>query len=312
MFFQAHPPPPKKKILIYAIFIFLLYEIIDEKKKISMTFLTKKNQEQLQKWQQKHESLSKSQIKTEEPPKKPNVSLHFIHCLHVPFQRCFLFLSKLPTIQELNDMFADTHQLICRLCQRQFKSQEILSKHISASDLHKQNLENHIEQLRKEQGSEDGLEDVEQKHYRDRAEERRKVFKDSDVPPGLHRANEERAVFEQSRPPEVGLGPRAEIGAKLLQQMGWSEGERLGKHKSGLQVPVEVQLRPSGLGLGAESTHILPSVSNLPDSYKETVKASARSRFEHLQRGEIDFSSRGPVSSDPEDESIPSRAGLGS
>jgi biotin operon repressor len=209
-------------------------------------------------------------------------------------------------------MFADFHQLICRLCQRQFKSQETLSKHIGASDLHKQNLEKHIEQLRKEQVNEEGVEDEEQKHYRDRAEERRKVFKDSDIPPGLHRANEERVAFEQSRPPEAGLGPRAEIGAKLLQQMGWSEGERLGKHQSGLQAPVEVQLRPSGLGLGAESTHLLPSVSNFPDSYKETVKASARSRFEHLKRGEPDVSSRGPISSDPEDEAIPNRAGLGS
>jgi RNA-binding protein 5/10 len=204
----------------------------------------------------------------------------------------------LPTIEELNETFADMTHMICRLCQRQFKSSEILLKHLSMSDLHKQNIEKHIETLRSKMQTGDEVSEDLTKSYRDRAEERRHLFKDSDIPPGVDRAREERAAFEESRPVETSLGPRGEIGAKLLQQMGWSEGEGLGKHKSGIQAPVEVHLRPSGLGLGADHGHSPSPVIDPSESYAGTVKASARYRFESLYSKNYDeisnFDSKSP------------------
>ena len=41
------------------------------------------------------------------------------------------------------------------------------------------------------------------------------------------------------------------VGARLLKQMGWKEGEGLGKTGSGITAPIQVEQRPQGAGLGS-------------------------------------------------------------
>lgn len=47
-----------------------------------------------------------------------------------------------------------------------------------------------------------------------------------------------------------GKGQSSSFGLKLLKKMGWKEGSGLGKEGEGIVNPIEVNLRPKGIGLG--------------------------------------------------------------
>jgi len=162
----------------------------------------------------------------------------------------------------------DFTKMACLLCKRQFPNQEVLMKHTQLSDLHRTNLQ----EFRKKNAAQ----------YRDRAKERRQKFGVTDPPPKKRRQQQQPEAdapvpFEQ--PTRDGLSADNR-GSKLMQKMGWSQGQGLGKTHQGIVDPVEAQQRNSSAGLGARgaSYNITPGAT-----YKESVKQVMYARYKEME-----------------------------
>ncbi|XP_059471186.1 RNA-binding protein 5-like [Neocloeon triangulifer] len=172
--------------------------------------------------------------------------------------------------------FTDWSKMACLLCKRQFPNKDTLVKHQQLSSLHKENL------------AKLGLSDLAQNvEYRDRAKERRKKFGQPEVPNKLKErylevkeatTSNQRGAYEE---PVKAIG-NDNIGSKLLQKMGWSEGMGLGKTNQGRTDIIEAKMRTPSVGLGAKSYGIVPGES----SYKESVKKMAYMRYQELAEQE--------------------------
>jgi len=167
----------------------------------------------------------------------------------------------------------DWTKLACLLCKRQFQSKEILSKHTQVSQLHKQNLE--ALQKSKESSSAAKLE------YRDRAKERRAKYGAPEPPEPKQRRGEAApmppVMYEE--PTKAGIGGD-NIGNKLLQKMGWSSGQGLGKSNQGRTAPVEAKRRNQMAGLGAPGAKV---VADVGDTYRDALRKTMFSRYSEVE-----------------------------
>lgn len=149
-------------------------------------------------------------------------------------------------------------QLTCLLCKRAFQSMDILNKHLKMSKLHKDNLQK-LETNRRggstgngvgynEDGSDSMGSDALQS-YRDRAKERRLKYGEVDPPP-INKSRErferefrrQNAQLEKQNSMSLASKPIGEsnVGNRLLQKMGWSEGQGLGRKNQGRTDIIEV------------------------------------------------------------------------
>ena len=83
--------------------------------------------------------------------------------------------------------------------------------------------------------------------YRDRAKERRLKYGEGDAPPNRSRErfqNEIKSLVSSARPsaetPALPIGSN-NVGNRLLQKMGWSEGQGLGRKNQGRTNIIEVK-----------------------------------------------------------------------
>lgn len=137
--------------------------------------------------------------------------------------------------------FLDFTKLICNLCKRQLSSAEALTKHAKLSSLHKQNLE--ARNAKKKQAS-----SAEKIMYRDRAKERRMKYGDPDEP----QPSKLKEKYLKSRELVETLPASTSsvtepigtenVGNKLLQKMGWMEGQGLGKLNQGRTTIIQVRI----------------------------------------------------------------------
>lgn len=163
----------------------------------------------------------------------------------------------------------DWAKLTCLICKRRFPSPEVLNKHKSLSDLHKQNLA----EYRKKN------ELIPQTNgYRDRAAERRMKFGEDETPIVRKRYDP-----SDSMPPPMAPHPPPSvvdtIGGKMLQKMGWSEGRGLGKEEQGRIAPIEAEQRPSLAGLGQKRGIYTPTPG---ETYRDTVKKLMIARYKEV------------------------------
>lgn len=129
----------------------------------------------------------------------------------------------------------DYVKFICNLCKRQLVSAEALTKHAKLSALHKQNLE-----ARKKKKSSDKDKIV----YRDRAKERRMKYGDPDEP----QPSKLKEKYLKAREVEMSMPATKvdepigaeNVGNRLLQKMGWTEGQGLGKLNQGRTTIIQV------------------------------------------------------------------------
>uniref|UniRef100_W8AP71 RNA-binding protein 10 n=2 Tax=Ceratitis capitata TaxID=7213 RepID=W8AP71_CERCA len=174
--------------------------------------------------------------------------------------------------------YVDFQKLTCLLCKRAFQSLEILQKHLKISDLHKQNLQKF--NLARGASANAAANTNLASNYRDRAKERRQKYGESDPPV----ANRSRERFEMemksmaSRQPEAPPMPIGSnnVGNRLLQKMGWSEGQGLGRKNQGRTSIIEAEARSSTVGLGNKSG-ITPG-----EDYKTYIKKMMKSRYESV------------------------------
>uniref|UniRef100_T1PDD3 G-patch domain protein n=1 Tax=Musca domestica TaxID=7370 RepID=T1PDD3_MUSDO len=186
--------------------------------------------------------------------------------------------------------YVDFQKLTCLLCKRAFQSLEILQKHLKMSNLHKENLAKmnssraagggggagssmHMD------GDKDSL--AAALSYRDRAKERRQKYGEYDPPP----PNPSREFFEKEiksltsrtseAAPVMPIGSN-NVGNRLLQKMGWSEGQGLGRKNQGRTNIIEANTRNSTAGLGVHSG------AGPNDDYKTYIKKMMKSRYESV------------------------------
>ncbi|XP_055375070.1 RNA-binding protein 5-like [Condylostylus longicornis] len=172
--------------------------------------------------------------------------------------------------------YVDYEKLTCLLCKRAFQSQEILNKHLKMSKLHKDNLAKY--NLNKSLNNETNF----SQEYRDRAKERRLKFGESDPPPvnrSKERFEKELESVSISVQSQLGAMPISEnnVGNRLLQKMGWQEGQGLGKSNQGRTNIIEADGRSSTAGLGSKVSQFGPG-----DDYKSYIKRMMKSRYESV------------------------------
>lgn len=123
------------------------------------------------------------------------------------------------------------------MCKRQLGSIEALTKHAKLSALHKQNLD-----ARNKKKSEKANDKI---IYRDRAKERRMKYGDPDAP----KPSKLKEKYLKARDADIPL-PTASVtepigaenvGNRLLQKMGWTEGQGLGKQNQGRTTIIQVE-----------------------------------------------------------------------
>ncbi|XP_013148119.1 PREDICTED: RNA-binding protein 5-A-like [Papilio polytes] len=163
----------------------------------------------------------------------------------------------------------DWAKLTCLICKRKFPSVEVLTKHKTLSDLHKQNLA----EFRKKN---DLLPQT--NGYRDRAAERRMKFGEDEPPPIRKRyePSDNSQASAMSHPPPSVVDT---IGGKMLQKMGWSAGRGLGKTEQGRIAPVEAEQRPALAGLGQKRGVYTPTPG---ETYRDTVKKLMIARYKEV------------------------------
>lgn len=178
-------------------------------------------------------------------------------------------------------------QLTCLLCKRAFQSLDILNKHLKLSNLHKENLQKYTASAAaaaakdndKNNGSDSGINSL---SYRDRAKERRQKYVEGDPPPAnkirerfekelkKHSSQLQKKASEQLASLPIG---QSNLGNRMLQKMGWSEGQGLGRANQGRTNIIEVSAKRSQTF----------SRNQLNTNWFENVisgrKASARRRF---------------------------------
>lgn len=188
---------------------------------------------------------------------------------------------EIEDVQQEERQHTDWTKLACLLCKRQFPSKEGLMRHQQLSDLHKQNLENWY----KVRGLDPNDPQQRNNKYRDRAKERRAKYGEPD-PPQPNRLKEKylKTRVDDTPPPNYDEPTKAGIGSdnvgnKLLQKMGWSEGMGLGKTNQGRTSIIEAERRIPTAGLGAKSSSY-NAVSG--DTYKECVKKMMYARYQEL------------------------------
>lgn len=168
----------------------------------------------------------------------------------------------------------DWVKLACLLCKRQFPTKEALMRHQQLSDLHKQNLEAWY--------SSRGIETNSQRMYRDRAKERREKFGIPDEPrPNRLKEKylkEKEEIYEE--PNRTGISSE-NLGSKMLQKMGWTEGMGLGRSNQGRTEIIQAAQRVPTAGLGASGSSL--GTGAMGSSYKDNVKRSMLARYSELE-----------------------------
>ncbi|RKP08641.1 hypothetical protein THASP1DRAFT_29557 [Thamnocephalis sphaerospora] len=252
----------------------------------------RKVMDQMRKWTERQEELKQEPFEPEiishpaasQPPRLSSVNMQ-------PVGESFLA----PAPKDPND-FADPNTLACLLCQRQFKSLQVLHKHQEKSDLHKTNLSNAklVEEacgrralVRQAAGASETL-------YRDRAAERRETYGQPERPPpdafggrgrpakrrggGAHRVARPDTSLPSpapERPADQAIGAD-NIGNRMLRSMGWREGTGLGRHGTGIVAPIQAENYVQGAGVGAgRRVDVDPNAT-----YAERIRAIARHRLE--------------------------------
>lgn len=173
--------------------------------------------------------------------------------------------------------YVDFDKLTCLLCKRAFQSHEILNKHLKMSSLHKENMQ----KMRGTVGSGGGNAANNKGPYRDRAKERRLKYGEADPPP-VNKSKErfQRELEKQTAAatPNLAAIPIGEnnVGNKLLQKMGWSEGMGLGRSNQGRTNIIETETRVQNAGLGIKASHY----GATGDDYKTYIKKMMKSRYE--------------------------------
>lgn len=202
--------------------------------------------------------------------------------------------------------YVDRDRLMCLICMRKYKSVEEVNIH-ERSRNHKTATENEDQvkaalprlaardkRMQKQAGQEgdgEGAPSAEPQ-YRDRAKERREIFKQPKKPSGPppSRQDASKPAKRENEPPPPPKAAQQSKGAGMLAKMGWTTGSGLGAAGEGRTEVIESNAYQEGVGLGAEGGNLgdaaLLAERKTKNSYSEyvsSVQDKARERYNRME-----------------------------
>ncbi|KAJ3271739.1 hypothetical protein HK104_004633, partial [Borealophlyctis nickersoniae] len=239
-------------------------------------------QAQMAKWEERKAELATPAVPEDDPP---------VDMQPPPFVDLSdeALLARLPSDAEVNAQHSDESLMACLLCERQFKSLKDLNKHHAKSELHRTNLstwrQTQISQLRETLTAEAVRQNTQ---YRNRAAERRQMYGQPEriksdrgfVPYPKKGGGRGGAGYQPppEEPTKFGLGAD-NVGNRMLQKMGWKEGEGLGARGTGIVNPIQAEAYVKGAGLGSAGAALEPGTGTDPTSYREKLQRLTRARW---------------------------------
>ncbi|XP_055685562.1 RNA-binding protein 5-like isoform X2 [Lutzomyia longipalpis] len=173
--------------------------------------------------------------------------------------------------------YVDFDKLTCLLCKRAFQSPDILQKHLQKSTLHLENMRKYNLGRAADAGNAG-------QSYRDRALERRMKYGEADPPPPNRSKERFQREIEKQSTSSTAASTTASlpigqnnVGNKLLQKMGWTEGQGLGRSNQGRTNIIETESRAPTAGLGTKASTFAPG-----DDYKSYIKRMMKTRYEQV------------------------------
>ncbi|KAK3694787.1 hypothetical protein B0T22DRAFT_81734 [Podospora appendiculata] len=198
--------------------------------------------------------------------------------------------------------YSDFDALHCHLCRRTFKHAQTIWRHEQESELHKHMLSDprNKERAVAELKAKDKVPSImvpdsktrqQQPHYRDRALERRQVFRQPNRPA----AQSAKGTAEKRKEPSTSTVEADETpakksrGAGMLAKMGWTAGAGLGAEGTGRTEAIATDAYAPGVGLGAEGGKLgdaseeaaRKTRGNFSD-FIEKTRDKARERYDRL------------------------------
>lgn len=196
--------------------------------------------------------------------------------------------------------FADLLYVWCtffQLCRRKFASMDLLRKHETLSKLHLENLAKAKANKEMITAQYRGMEQERNERLGSESNDRKRqrvVNSPATQASGTAAIPAYSPTVSSHEPPTPTASSTLEsgIGGKMLRMMGWKSGEGLGKHGTGITMPVtavgNVGNETAGLGARTKGTTstTLPSI-DISDmaSYKERLQQMARARYDSTPRG---------------------------
>lgn len=150
-----------------------------------------------------------------------------------------------------HDELADLSIPACLLCQRQFKSIELLRRHQQLSNLHKTNYEAHLKRWSEQVAVQESFVPSEQRS--EMKPQKASTFQQR-LDAGYLTADEARQLYaqqQQGQSSTVTSPLKSSVGAKLMAKMGWIEGSGLGREGQGITRAIEPSTYIKGAGIGA-------------------------------------------------------------
>lgn len=196
--------------------------------------------------------------------------------------------------------YADLDARRCHLCRRSFKHTQTIWRHEQESELHRRLLADPANQTRAAaelagKGKApvtmvpDGKTTAQQSRYRDRAQERRRAFRQPSRPSTKGAAA---ATGEKRKEPETTAeepAAKKSKGAGMLAKMGWATGAGLGAEGTGRTEAIATEVYAPGVGLGAEGGRLGDAAEEAARQtrgdfagFVEKTRDRARERYERL------------------------------
>ncbi|KAK1833150.1 hypothetical protein QBC39DRAFT_346966 [Podospora conica] len=204
--------------------------------------------------------------------------------------------------------YADLATRRCHLCRRSFKHTQTIWRHEQESELHRRLLADPANKARAaaelaDKGKTpttmipDGKTTAQQNRYRDRAQERRRAFRQPTRPKaaGTGEKRKEPAETVEETP-----AAKKSKGAGMLAKMGWAgAGAGLGAEGTGRTEAIATEVYAPGVGLGAEGARLGDAAEEAARKtrggfagFVEKTRDRARERFERLEGGGAEERSR--------------------
>lgn len=202
--------------------------------------------------------------------------------------------------------YVDRDRLMCLICMRKYKSVDEVNIHEKSRN-HKTAMDNEdlvkaalprlaarhkrLQKQAAQEGDGEGAPSVEPQ-YRDRAKERREIFKQpkkpsASLPP---RQDGGKPAKRENEPPPAPKAPQQSKGAGMLAKMGWTTGSGLGAAGEGRIEVIESNAYQEGVGLGAEGGNLGDAAQlaerktkNSYTDYVNSVQDKARERYNRME-----------------------------
>lgn len=189
--------------------------------------------------------------------------------------------------------FIDYTRKACLLCERMFSTEADISQHIELSELHKNSMQEYLAafnvEKKKQVEAATAVTTSERREVskvqsaskmnRYRGDKAYKHIQKEQKEAGYLTAAEARLLYTSKQNPskslaedEISAQLKTGLGAKMLEKMGWKDGDGLGKEGTGITAPIKAESYGKGVGLGSSRNEVDAARKMLNSRYNNRRK----------------------------------------